>query len=256
MDTYTVVAFYKFIKITNIEYFRREIYQVLKEQGIFGTIIIANEGINGTVAGMQKNIKALVDFLTMHPGLDDLTFKYSSCDFIPFKKQRVVIKPEIVTLKAGEIFPPDRTGTYVNAQEWNDLINQPDVLVIDTRNDFEVAMGTFKNAVDPHTTKFSEFPEYVANNLAQNPNRKIAMFCTGGIRCEKASAYLLAQGFAEVYQLHGGILQYLQDMDAKDSLWQGECFIFDERIWIDKQSIKTGAMQAANGKQTLLANEI
>ena len=237
MATYTVAAFYKFNKLENCVHLQQEVVQLIKAEDIFGTIIIATEGINGTVAGTYSSIKSLVNFLRQQSGFADLEFKYSSTNLMPFKKQKVVIKKEIVTLRAGEIFPPDKTGQYVNAEQWKSLLNSKDVVVIDTRNDFEVAMGTFKNASNPCTTKFSEFPEYVAKNLDPTKHKKIAMFCTGGIRCEKAAAYMLGQGFQQVFQLQGGILKYLETAQDEQNFWQGECFIFDHRIAVNKQAI-------------------
>jgi len=201
--------------------------------GLKGSVLLAPEGINGTVAGPSDRIDALVAELrhgTLFGGrLDNLELKFSRSSEMPFQRMKVRLKKEIVTLGAA-VDPTRQVGTYVEPADWNELIAAPDTLVIDTRNEFEVAMGTFEGAVDPGLRSFGQFKEFTEQKLDPAKHRKIAMFCTGGIRCEKASAYLLAHGFDEVYHLKGGILRYLEDVPATESRWRGECFVFDERV--------------------------
>lgn len=232
MTTTTIIAFYKFVKLTNIEMLQSDIQQFCETQSILGTLLLAEEGINGTVAGNATSIEALLTFLRTNSSFSDLDCKYSTADFIPFKRLKILIKKEIVTLGIPGIDPEQKTGIPVTPEIWNQLISDPEVLVIDTRNTYEVELGTFKGAINPETETFGDFPDYVQQNLSAQKQRKIAMFCTGGIRCEKASAYLLEQGFETVYQLEGGILRYLQNVTPQDSLWQGDCFIFDRRITV------------------------
>jgi UPF0176 protein len=195
-----------------------------------GTIIVSGEGVNGTVAGSSESLPAFLRDLQQYLAISDLVVKYSAAVDPPFQKFKVKIKPEIVTLRAGDISPLEITGVYVPPAEWNALIRQQDVLLIDTRNDFEVQMGQFEGAINPQIAAFRDFPEYVAAHLDPQRHRRVAMYCTGGIRCEKASAFLLQQGYQEVYQLDGGILNYLEQIKPEDSLWNGDCFVFDDRI--------------------------
>lgn len=238
LNEYTIVSFYKFINLNNLISLQKELKAFCQAQAILGTILLGKEGINATLVGLETNLKAFISFLQNKPPFSDIDYKYSVSEFIPFQKMKVSIKKEIVTFKMPNINPAEKTGTEIEPKDWNDLMSDPEVLVIDTRNNYEVAMGTFKNAINPETDKFTEFPDFVRKNLDPERNKKIAMFCTGGIRCEKASSYLLEQGFQEVYQLKGGILKYLEQIPLKESLWQGDCFVFDDRILIDKQSIK------------------
>lgn len=244
---YLVVAFYQFVTITDTELLQlqAELKTICKQYEIFGTILLAEEGMNGTVASIEEGIHALVNFFSEHSSFAHMEYKYSETMLMPFQKTKVVIKKEIVTLGIDHINPNKKTGIYVEPKDWNTLISEENVLLIDTRNDFEVELGTFQGATNPKTEKFSDFPAFVenlknelSNALAHDKPKKIAMFCTGGIRCEKASAYLLEQGFAEVYQLEGGILKYLEKIPKENSLWQGECFIFDRRRILEKDSIK------------------
>lgn len=239
MTTYTIVAFYKFVTLTELPTFQAKLKKFCREKNILGTILLAHEGINGTVVGKETHINALISFLRAYQHLANLDCKYSSTDFLPFQKIKVVIKKEIVTFGIPNLNPQQITGTHVNHEEWNQLISSPDVLVIDTRNTYEVDLGTFKGAANPKTQNFRDFPHYVKENLDPTQHKKIAMYCTGGIRCEKASTFLLQQGFENVYQLNGGILRYLEQVQPQDSLWEGECFIFDDRITIKKESIKS-----------------
>jgi UPF0176 protein len=229
---YLVAAFYKFVKLGvlgDLLHLQEELKAVCLENNIMGTILLAEEGINGTVASTAEGIETLQTFLSSKPCFKDLAYKYSTTIDSPFKKTKILIKNEIITFHNPQINPCVKTGQYVAPEDWNDLISQEDVLLIDTRNDYEIELGTFQGAINPETEKFSDFPKFVKDNLSQIQRKKVAMFCTGGIRCEKASAYLLEQGFEEVYQLDGGILKYLEKIPEDKSLWKGECFIFDNR---------------------------
>ncbi|TJW46543.1 MAG: rhodanese-related sulfurtransferase, partial [Mesorhizobium sp.] len=200
------------------------------ERGIRGTLLLAHEGINGTVAGSEAAIAALIDHLESIEGLAGLEVKYSSAAEMPFYRMKVRLKREIVTMGVENIDPAASAGTYVAPADWNALISDANTIVIDTRNAYEVSIGTFKGAVDPATTSFREFPAWVEQHRDELDDRKIAMFCTGGIRCEKATAYVKSLGFEDVFHLKGGILKYLEEVPAEESLWQGECFVFDERV--------------------------
>ncbi|WP_017654727.1 rhodanese-related sulfurtransferase [Fortiea contorta] len=225
-----VAAFYKFVSLPDFTEMQEPLLSYCQEQSIKGTILLAQEGINGTIAGSRQAIDSVLNFLCADSRLTDLEHKESYTNTPPFERMKVRLKSEIVTLGMPTVDPNQQVGTYVNPQEWNDLISDPEVIVIDTRNDYEVNIGSFKGAQNPQTKSFREFPDYVHHNLDPKQHQKVAMFCTGGIRCEKASAFMLAQGFAEVYHLKGGILKYLEEIPAEESLWEGECFVFDERV--------------------------
>ncbi|WIJ25021.1 rhodanese-related sulfurtransferase [Devosia sp. RR2S18] len=231
---YKVMAIYKFAQLPDVEAIQPELARFCCERGIKGTLILAPEGINGTVAGTAAAIDALADFLfrsaVFGERLVGAEVKYSSASEMPFHRMKVRLKPEIVTLRAPEANPAERVGTYVEPAAWNGLIERNDVVVVDTRNDYEVGLGTFSRALDPKTKTFTEFKDYVATHLDPSRDKKVAMFCTGGIRCEKASSYLLSQGFEEVFHLKGGILKYLEEVPPEQSRFQGECFVFDERV--------------------------
>ena len=227
-----VATLYKFVKMPDFADKKDPLLSYCQSQGIKGTILLAAEGINGTIAGSRAGIDSVLAFLRSDPRLADLEHKESYTDIQPFERMKVRLKAEIVTMGLPEVDPNNQVGTYVSPQEWNDLISDPEVIVIDTRNDYEVNIGTFKNAQNPKTKSFREFPEYVSNNLDPNQHKKVALFCTGGIRCEKASSLMLSQGFAQVYHLKGGILKYLESLPAEESLWEGECFVFDDRVAI------------------------
>jgi UPF0176 protein len=229
MDT-IVAAFYKFTPIEDISTKQQDLRQVCEYLKIKGTILLAKEGINGTIAGTREAIDRIFDRLRAYPCFQDLQYKESHTDRIPFKRLKVRLKKEIVTIGIPEVDPNSQVGTYVEPKDWNELVADPDVVVIDTRNEYEVKIGSFQGAIDPQIDSFGEFPEYVKNRLDRHKQTKIAMFCTGGIRCEKASSYLLSQGFQQVYHLKGGILKYLEEIPAQESLWQGECFVFDDRV--------------------------
>jgi UPF0176 protein len=224
-----VSAFYKFVSLPHFAALRPMLLDASRQRGIRGTILLAPEGINGTIAGLPDELASMMDFIRAMPDFADLDSKQSHAQDMPFKRMKVRLKKEIVTMGVAGLNPVRTVGTYVAPEDWNALISDPDVLVIDTRNSFEFAAGTFLNAVDPGTRSFGEFPAYVARELPDHRDRKIAMFCTGGIRCEKATSYLREQGFENVFHLKGGILKYLEVIPQEQSLWQGSCFVFDDR---------------------------
>ncbi len=235
--TYKVAALYKFTPIDDIHALREEIYDFAEKHApsICGTILIAPEGINGTIGAYPDEMDRIVEFLDeklqiLQSGNTIAEFKYSSAAKKPFNKFKVRPKKELITLRKPEADPNKLVGTYVEAKDWNDLIADPDVVLIDTRNDYETKVGIFKGAIDPDMKVFTEFPEWVTQNLDPAKHKKVAMFCTGGIRCEKASSYMLAHGFENVYHLKGGILKYLEIIPADQSQWEGECFVFDKRV--------------------------
>ena len=230
MDSLVVAAVYKFVKLTDCAAMRKPLLAQCDTLGITGTLLLAEEGINGTIAGTRSGIDRILAYLRRDPRLADLEHKESAAGQPPFYRMKVKLKKEIVTMGVAGIDPTELAGHYVKPEDWNALINDPEVLLIDTRNDYEVEVGTFKGALDPRITTFREFPEYVKKNIDPQRKPRVAMFCTGGIRCEKASAYMLQQGFSEVYHLQGGILKYLENVPAEQSLWQGECFVFDQRV--------------------------
>jgi len=229
-----VAALYQFAALPDFRELREPLRALAAGVGLKGSVLLAHEGINGTVAGGGEGIDAFVRELqhgALFGGrLDHLELKFSSASEMPFQRLKVRLKKEIVTLGDTAVDPTRQVGTYVEPSDWNQLIAAPDTLVIDTRNAFEVAMGTFEGAVDPGLKSFGQFKEFAAQQLDPAKHKRIAMFCTGGIRCEKASAYLLAQGFNEVYHLKGGILRYLEGVSEEESRWRGECFVFDERV--------------------------
>jgi UPF0176 protein len=225
-----VAALYKFARLDGFEALRAPLAAFCCGRGIKGTLLLAHEGINGTVAGNEDAIAALIDHLQAIEGLAGLEVKYSSAAGMPFHRMKVRLKREIVTMGVENIDPAGSAGTYVEPAEWNALISDADTIVIDTRNAYEVSIGTFKGAIDPKTASFREFPAWVDQHREDLKGRKVAMFCTGGIRCEKATAYVKALGFEDVFHLKGGILKYLEEVPAEETLWQGECFVFDERV--------------------------
>jgi UPF0176 protein len=234
-----VAALYKFVTLKDFAALKAPILAAMKAHGVKGTLLLAQEGINGTISGMRAGIDGFLDSLKSDPRFADIDHKESFCDENPFYRSKVKLKKEIVTIGVAGVDPSIEVGTYVEAKDWNALIADPDVLLIDTRNDYEVALGTFAGAADPKTTSFGEFPAYVTNNLHNGKRQKIAMFCTGGIRCEKASSYMKGLGFSEVYHLKGGILKYLEEVPAQESKWLGECFVFDHRIAVGHGLVPT-----------------
>ncbi len=243
MPDIIVVALYKFARLPDYVEMQSGLLRFCLAQGLNGTILLAAEGINGTVAGSRAGIDALLLFLRADARLADIEHKESCAIEMPFDRMKVRLKKEIVTLGVPGIDPNQEAGTYVPAAQWNALISDPDVVLIDTRNSYEYDIGTFRGAVNPSTTTFRQFPAFVRKNLDPAKHKKIAMFCTGGIRCEKASAFMIGQGFKEVYHLQGGILKYLEKIPAEESMWEGECFVFDQRI-----SVGTG-LQAGTHDQ-------
>ncbi|MBO6882541.1 MAG: rhodanese-related sulfurtransferase [Marivita sp.] len=227
---FTVCALYHFTRFDDPAALREPLLAVCRDHAITGTLLLAKEGINGTVAGPEAGINALLTHLRALPGCADLEWKLSTAKERPFPRMKVRLKKEIVTMGVPDVDPRAKVGHYVQPSEWNELIQSPDVAVIDTRNDYEVAIGTFEGAVDPKTDSFREFPEWWEKNKDRFHNKRIVMFCTGGIRCEKSTNYLLSQGVEEVYHLKGGILKYLEEVPAEQSTWQGECFVFDGRV--------------------------
>ena len=240
---YLTAALYKFVSLENYAALQANIHAACTAYHIKGTILLAHEGINGTIAGLSENIHKVLDFLRTDAAFEgkfaNLEHKESHSDEHPFYRMKVKLKKEIVTMGVPSVNPNNTVGTYVKPEDWNALISDPDVILLDTRNDYEVHIGTFKGAIDPKTTTFREFPEYLAQNLDKTKHKKVAMFCTGGIRCEKASSYMLEQGFDEVYHLQGGILKYLETVPEEQSLWQGECFVFDQRVAV-KHNLEVG----------------
>lgn len=225
-----VATFYKFVRLSDLIEKQGSWLEYCKKQDIKGTILLAAEGINGTLAGSRQAIDSVLAFLRSEPCLADLEHKESYTDSPPFDRIKVRLKREIVTLGIPDVDPNQQVGTYVSHQDWNALLQDPEVLVVDTRNDYEVDIGTFEGAQNPQIASFRQFPDYVRRHLDPAVHKKVAMFCTGGIRCEKASSFMLSQGFQEVYHLKGGILKYLEEVSEQESLWQGECFVFDQRV--------------------------
>jgi UPF0176 protein len=241
--TYLTTAMYHFVSLPHFETLREPLLQFCVSRDIKGTLLLANEGINGTVAGPEKSILELLNYLKIDPlfegNFKGLGHKESWSDKHPFYRMKVKLKKEIVTLGIPGVSPTKMVGQYVRPLDWNSIISDPEVVLIDTRNDYEYAIGTFKNAINPKTTTFREFPNFVKTHFDPKKHKKVAMFCTGGIRCEKASSYMMSKGFDEVYHLEGGILKYLEEVKPEESLWQGECFVFDQRVAI-KHGLKVG----------------
>lgn len=235
-DAETVVcALYHFVNFPDFESHKAPLLQLMEKENLRGTLLLAKEGINGTVAGPISAINTLIAFLKTDTRFTELSTKHSYHTDVPFYRAKVKLKKEIVTMGVHNIDPLKIVGSYVKPKDWNALIEDPDVVVIDTRNKYEVEVGTFKNAINPKTTSFREFPEYVKSELDPAINKKVAMYCTGGIRCEKSTAYLKELGFEDVFHLEGGILKYLEEVPEEESLWQGECFVFDNRVTVNHQ---------------------
>lgn len=230
-----ITSFYKFVPLTDFETMREPMLEKMREINIKGTIILAAEGINGGFAGKREEMEIFYQFMRSDARLTDLNFKETFDEKNPFEKAKVKLRKEIVTMGIKGIDPTKNPGTYLKPEEWNELLQDPEVILIDTRNDYEYELGTFKNAINPNTENFREFPEYVTHHLLDKKDKKIAMFCTGGIRCEKSTAYLKEQGFQNVYQLHDGILKYIEVMTENESLWEGKCFVFDDRVAVDEK---------------------
>ncbi|SMP51463.1 UPF0176 protein [Neorhodopirellula lusitana] len=246
-----VAAIYRFVRLTDHVGLRQPLLDQMRSQGIGGSLLLAAEGINGTIAGTPGELHAFIDWL-MGLELDGETpfagtdVKWSACEQMPFRKSKVRLKKEIVTMGVDGIDPNQSVGTYVEPEDWNELVDDPDVVMIDTRNDYEIEIGQFEGALDPNTHTFREFPQYVAENLDPVKTPKVAMYCTGGIRCEKSTAYLKQCGFEEVYHLRGGILNYLEKVSPEESRWRGECFVFDQRVAVDHE-LQAGQHELCHG---------
>ena len=234
-DSVVVAALYRFVALPDFEDLRQPLLDLMIDSEVKGTLLLASEGINGTIAGSRAGIDRVLAWLQRDARFTGLEAKESFVDEMPFYRTKVKLKREIVTMGVDNIDPNDIVGTYVEPRDWNALISDPDVLVLDTRNDYEVEIGSFEHAVNPKTASFRELPDYVAEHLDSTVHKKVAMFCTGGIRCEKSTAFLKQQGFDEVYHLKGGILKYLEEVPEAESKWQGECFVFDNRVTVNHQ---------------------
>ena len=244
---YKIAALYRFVTITDITALRAEIYAFAENiDGICGTLLLAPEGVNGTIAARADAMDTMIAFLDKKLGITQGELKYSTSEKTPFNRFKVRPKKEIITMRRPDADPNVQVGTYVAPEDWNALIDDPDVVMLDTRNTYETKVGIFENAVDPRMEEFSEFPDWVEKNLDPAKNKKVAMYCTGGIRCEKASSYMLAQGFEEVYHLKGGILKYLETVPADDNKWDGECFVFDQRVAVG-HGLKQGEWSLCHG---------
>jgi len=253
---YLNVAFYKFIHFPNYIAYQSKILNFCVERNIKGTILLAEEGINVAAAGTKKNIYELLNFLKADNRFSDITHKESYSEAIPFHRMRVKLKKEIVSLGRPNINLSNPSGIRVDPKNWNILLADPDVVLVDARNDYEYQIGTFKNAISPKTTNFREFPAFIKEKLNTKENKKIAIFCTGGIRCEKASSYMLSKGFENVYQLNGGILKYLDEIETDKSLWEGECFVFDSRVSVDSELAKGNYEQCYACRRPLSEKEL
>ena len=230
MTNIKILALYQFTYFENLLGLQKSLKSICENSAVLGSLLIAPEGINGTIAGDELGIASVLSFIESLPGCSELERKFSCADKMPFLKLRVRIKKEIVSMGQSQVKPGQKVGNYITALDWNDFISGDDVIVIDTRNDYEVAIGTFNGAVNPETKKFRDFPKWWKKNANKFIDKKIAMFCTGGIRCEKSTAYMKAQGYGDVFHLEGGILKYLETISEEKSLWEGECFVFDERV--------------------------
>ncbi len=235
MSQIVVCALYKFVTLENFQALRLPLHEVMEAHQVRGTLLLADEGINGTIAGSRQAVDKVLAWLRSDPRLADIDHKESLTDTMPFNRAKVKLKKEIVTMGVAGIDPKRVVGTYISPKNWNKLISDPEVILVDTRNDYEFKVGSFKNAINPNTLSFREFPQYVKDHLDPEKHKKVAMFCTGGIRCEKSTAFLKEQGFDQVYHLKGGILKYLEEVPAQETLWEGECFVFDERVTVNLQ---------------------
>lgn len=232
MKPYIIATFYRFCPLDDVESLREPLLLAMRENHILGTILLANEGINGGMGGTPENMAAMYAMIRSDDRFANLYFKETSSEMMPYEKAKVKLRKEIVSLGVENVDPLKTTGIPVSPEEWNALLNDPDVVVIDNRNTYEIELGTFQNAINPQTENFRDFPAYIQANLLDKKHKKIAMCCTGGIRCEKSSSYLKMLGFEQVYQLKGGIIDYMKAMPVEQSLWHGSCFVFDERIAI------------------------
>jgi len=252
-----VASFYRFLDLGDVETFRAELQALCEQQEVLGTILVAAEGFNGTIAGAEEAILAVFGWIEQRLSLDDpVEARWTDSGEAPFRRMRVRAKKEIVTLGRPDILPHEGTGEYVPPEKWNALIEDPNVLVIDTRNHYEVEVGTFPRAIDPETDSFREFPEFAKKLAETSKERPLAMFCTGGIRCEKATALMLELGFEDVYHLQGGILNYLTEMPPEENRWDGECFVFDTRVAVDRDLAEGGYVQCHACRRPLSSEDL
>lgn len=254
MSHSVVAALYKFVLLDDFQDLQMPLLKVCQSNKVKGTLLLAREGINGTIAGTREGMDAVISYLHTDPRFCDLEYKESFAQTMPFYRMKVRLKKEIVTLGVSTVDPTQRVGIYVEPEHWNNLINDPEVVVIDTRNTYEVAIGKFKRAKNPRTQTFREFPQFVQSHLDPQKHKKVAMYCTGGIRCEKASSYMLQAGFEEVYHLKGGILKYLEKVPAHQSLWEGQCFVFDQRTAV-KEGLSPGDFSSCHACRHPLSKE-
>lgn len=251
---FQVSAFYRFVAVRDPDQLKAVLDEYLDKTDMLGTVLVAAEGVNGTISGLKVDVESFLVFLAGQLGIDELPYKVAQAPSRPFHRMKVRLKKEIVTLGVKGIDPLKKVGTYVCPKEWNDLIQREDVVLVDTRNEYEYTVGTFKGAKNPHTNSFREFPEYVNKTLDPKINTKVAMFCTGGIRCEKATSLMLEKGFKEVYHLEGGILEYFNQIPEDKSLWDGECFVFDERVTVD-QNLRAGSYKMCHACRMPLSED-
>jgi UPF0176 protein len=254
MAYFLTAALYKFVELPDFADLKAPLLDCCNNNQVKGTILLASEGINGTIAGSSEGVHAVLAFLRSDPRFADLVHKESFSEKAPFYRLKIRLKREIVTMGIPDINPRLMAGKYVKPEEWNKLLDDPEVVVVDVRNDFEVSMGTFEGAINPKTKSFSELPEWVLRETALRNKPKVAMFCTGGIRCEKSTAFLRTQGFDEVYHLEGGILKYLETVPEAESRWEGECFVFDERVSVG-HGLKSGNYELCRGCRHPISQE-
>lgn len=254
MSRYLIRAFYKFFDFSDYAEWRQPLLDFCKERGMKGTVLLGSEGLNSTISGTPEAIHQLFEYFAKDPRLADIVYKDSWADFLPFNRMLIKLKNEIVTFQQPDANPLKQVGTYIKPKEWNKLITQPDVVLIDTRNDYEVQLGAFKGAINPKTHTFIEFAEFVQKNYNPEIQPKLATYCTGGIRCEKATAYLKNLGYQNVYHLEGGILQYLEDIPEEESLFEGECFVFDKRVTVNHR-LEKGSYEICYACQHPLVKE-
>jgi UPF0176 protein len=252
-----VASFYRFLDLKGPEAFKSALQEVCEEQGLLGTVLVAHEGFNGSLTGEEDNILAVFRWIEQTLSLDEpIEARWNEVSEAPFRRMRVRLKKEIVALGRPDILPHRKTGTYVSGEKWNELIEDPNVVVIDTRNSYEFEVGTFPNAIDPKTDSFRQFPDFAEKLAKTSRDKPLAMFCTGGIRCEKATALMLELGFEEVYHLQGGILKYLEEMPVEQNRWDGECFVFDTRVAVDRDLAEGGYVQCHACRRPLSTDDM
>ncbi len=252
-----VVSLYRFLELEDPNAFKNQLKALCDAEGLLGTMLVATEGFNGTLAGDEASILKVITWIRRRLDIaEELDARWTDADEAPFRKMRVKLRNEIVTLGRPDIFPHKRTGEHVDAARWNELLADPDVLVIDTRNHYEIEVGTFPGAIDPGNDSFREFPDFANELAAESTDRPLALFCTGGIRCEKATALMLELGFNDVYHLQGGILNYLSEVNEEQNKWDGECFVFDTRVAVDRELTEGGYVQCHACRRPLSANDL